>query len=376
MRVEATGENENKVVRVRGDLTNTKRKLAEGKLTIGYIGGSITDARPGHNWPEPVTRWIVANYPGARIIVENAGIGATGSDLASFRAKRDLIDRGCDLVFVEFAVNDNNTPTERRKKTREGLLRQLLASGTTDVVLVYTYCREMYEPMMEGRMPPSIAEFEELAEHYGLSSVWMGLHALNEVKAGLLRWEEWLPDGLHPTERGSFSYGSSVIGFLQKALEGEGEDRGAGAASEGRNLPQPLDPGNWEQVAFVPFEDVRTEGPWSIRRWVTLEWIDRALSTSAVGSKLYFSFEGRGLALGFDFGQLSAECRYRIDGGEWQATARQRPEWCGPSGWLKTEIFADDLPQGRHEVELEVIHGNKPDCGGTRFDLAYIGVVR
>ncbi|MEK0312800.1 SGNH/GDSL hydrolase family protein [Cohnella sp. 56] len=369
-------DKENEVVRVRGELTNTKRRLTEGKLTIGYIGGSITDGRSGHNWPEPVTRWVVANYPNTRIVVENAGIGATGSDLAAFRAKRDLIDRGCDLVFVEFAVNDNGAPTERRNKTREGLLRQLLSSGTTDVVLVYTYCQDMYASMKEGRMPPSIAEFEALAEYYGLSSVWMGLHALNEVKAGFLRWEEWLPDGLHPTERGSLSYGVSVIDFLRRALSDDLADAERVSRSRPGALPEPLAPGNWERVAFVPLEDVRTEGPWSIRRWVTLAWIDQALSTSAIGSKLYFSFEGRGLALAFDFGKLSAECRYRIDGGAWQATARERPDWCGPHGWLKLETLADDLPQGRHEVEIEVIHGNKPDCAGTRFDLAFIGVIK
>jgi hypothetical protein len=77
-----------------------------------------------------------------------------------FRAQRDLIDRECDLVFVEFAVNDNGTPKETRMKTREGLLRKLLQDDRRDVVLVYTYCQEMYEDMVAGRMPSSIEEFE------------------------------------------------------------------------------------------------------------------------------------------------------------------------------------------------------------------------
>ncbi|HEX2948401.1 MAG TPA: hypothetical protein VHV83_02335, partial [Armatimonadota bacterium] len=61
-----------------------------------------------------------------------------------------------------------------------------------------------------GQMPASIREFEELADHYGIPSVWMGLHAFNDVKAGRMRWEEWLPDGLHPQDRGSYSYAQSV----------------------------------------------------------------------------------------------------------------------------------------------------------------------
>src|SRR4051794_17007352 len=90
----------------RSKLQQTRIKIQEGSLTVGFIGGSITDARPRHNWPEPVIAWFAEQYPELRIMVENAAIGATGSDLAAFRAKRDLIDTNCDLVFIEFAVND------------------------------------------------------------------------------------------------------------------------------------------------------------------------------------------------------------------------------------------------------------------------------
>lgn len=376
------------IVNRRGTLPHTVDKLAKGELTVGFIGGSITDGRPGHNWPEPVARWLVETFPKARISVENAGIGATGSDLASFRAKRDLIDTGCDLVFVEFAVNDNDVPAERRGRTREGLLRQLLADGRRDVVIVYTYCQDMYEDMMAGRVPPSIAEFEALAEHYGLNSVWMGKHALEEVKLGRLRWEEWLPDGLHPTQRGSLSYGASVIGFLWDALRSEaaGSAAEAGATATGAPavngsaqaeavLPEPLHAGHWQHARLVPFEEMRTEGPWMAKRWVTLQWIDRALTTAAVGAKLRFAFEGTVLALAFDFGKRAAEFRYRIDGGEWQVSSRERPDWCGDSGWLKLEVLADGLTPGRHEAELEVVHGGRPDCQGTNFDLAFAGIV-
>ncbi|THF72684.1 SGNH/GDSL hydrolase family protein [Cohnella fermenti] len=360
------------VVRRRGELRNTKEALKRKRLTVGYIGGSITDGRPGHNWPEPVTRWLVDQFPEARITVENAGIGATGSNLAAFRAQRDLIDPGCELVFVEFAVNDWEVPTQRRNKTREGLLRQLLADGKRDVVIVYTYRQEMYEDMVNGRVPDSIAEFEALAEHYGLNSVWMGLHALQEVRRGLLQWEEWLPDGLHPTQRGSFSYGTSVIGLLQEALLADEEP--SAPASEG--LPAPLTEGHWQNARLIPFDDIRTEGPWTVRRWVNLHWIDYTLSTFAVGAKLGFDFEGTVLALAFDFGKRSAEFRYRLDGGEWAASNRIRPDWCGTSGWMKIEVLFDDLAPGRHSFELEVVHGNEPGCEGTNFDLAFVGVVQ
>lgn len=141
------------VIQQRRPLANTWRRLKEGNLTIGFIGGSITDARPRHNWPEPVIAWFADRFPDARIIVENAAIGATGSDLAVFRAERELIGRGCDLVFVDFAVNDNGEASEKRMRTREGLTRKLLKGQSRDIVYVYTYCQEMYESMLQGGIP-------------------------------------------------------------------------------------------------------------------------------------------------------------------------------------------------------------------------------
>ncbi|MGG1517880.1 SGNH/GDSL hydrolase family protein [Paenibacillus oryzisoli] len=351
-------------------LTHMRHKLREGELRVGFLGGSITDALPGHNWPEPVMRWLVARYPEVRFHVENAAISATGSDLAVFRAERDIIDRACDLVFVEYAVNDRDVDPARRIKAREGLLRKLLADGTREVVLVYTFHQTLYAEMMSGIVPDTIAEFERLAEHYGISSVWMGAYALNEVKQGFLRWEEWLPDGTHPTQRGSLSYGQSVI----KLLEQELQEGGVGAAAS-YELPEPIDPGHWGGAYVLPLERIRTEGPWLIRRWPNAAWIDRVLDTAAVGARLSLDFEGSGLVLAFDYGKLSAEFRYRLDGGEWVTTDRPRPDWCGNEGWFRSEIVAEGLPAGAHVLELEVIHGNRPGAKGTNFRLAFAGVI-
>lgn len=41
----------------RRSLGRTQDKIASGKLIVGFIGGSITDARPRYNWPEYVIAW-------------------------------------------------------------------------------------------------------------------------------------------------------------------------------------------------------------------------------------------------------------------------------------------------------------------------------
>jgi len=354
-------------------LRNTRQALASGVLRVGFIGGSITDARPRHNWPEPVIAWIKENYPLVRLYVENAAIGATGSELAVFRAERDLIERECDLIFVDYSVNDHDEPRERRMRTREGLLRKLLKDGNRDVVLVHTFRQAFNCDMIAGKAPESIMDFEELAEHYGIGSVWMGLYALEEVKLGRMRWEEWLPDGLHPTQRGSLSYAHSVNAFLENELS----DRRTVALSDVfSTLPEPLNPDHWEHAYRLPFSEIETDGPWVIRRWPHLEWIDQVLETAAVGAKLTFDFTGRGLTLGFDFGKTSSEFRYRLDRGPWQVSVRDRPDWCGDDGWFRMYAIADDLTEGPHRFELEVIHGDFPGCTGTNCRLALVGILR
>lgn len=377
----------------RNSLARTRNKLRSGTVTLGFIGGSITeDGRSAHNWPEPVTRWFAETFPRARIVVENAAIGATGSDLAVFRAERDLIERECDLIFVEFAVNDYLTASEPRMRAREGLLRKLLADGRSELVLVYTYSQRMYEAMSRKEVPDSIAEFEQLAEHYGISSVWAGRHAWEEVAKGRMTWDEWLPDGLHPTYRGSLSYGQSVIALLERELTAAPHATApqAVALHEAapnadadtpepplRALPEPFNPNHWARTELVPFEEVQLEGPWTIRRAAAvMPRVDRLLSTSAIGAKLSFSFTGRGLVLIFDFGKKSAEFIYRLDGGEAVAANRDRPDWCLDGGWLRPYWIADELPEGRHHIELEVVHGNREDCRGTDFHLGIIGILK
>ena len=355
----------------RGGLHRTRRALESGRLTIGFTGGSITDPRPGYTWPEPAIAWFVERFPQAHISVENAAIGATGSELAVFRARRELIDRGCDIVFIEFAVNDNGEPAEKRMRTREGLIRKLLAEER-DIVLAYVYGQGFYDDMMRGDVPASIAEFEQLGRHYGIGSVWMGLHALREQMAGRMRWEEWLPDGVHPQNRGSLSYAQSVIAFLERELIAQ---PGTAVIPAGDKLPPPLNPRNWEHARVLPFSEVKLTGPWTLRRWHRVGWYDQVLSTAAVGAKLSFAFTGRGLSLGFDFGRTSSEFRWRLDGGEWQLSKRDRPFWVGPDGWFRVTSIADDLPAGEHSFELEVIHGNAEGCEGTNCNIGMIGVV-
>ncbi|MNR20933.1 hypothetical protein D3C85_1378060 [compost metagenome] len=144
-----------------------------------------------------------------------------------------------------------------------------------------------------------------------------------------------------------------------------------------RSLAVPLNAHHWGNVSTLSFEDVHLEGPWMIRRAAAhMPRVDQMLTTSAIGAKLSFSFKGKGVALAFDFGKRSAEFTYQIDGGPAITTCRERPNWCNDGGWFHIYWIADDLEDGLHLVELEVVHGNREDCTGTNFHLGLIGIVK
>lgn len=342
-------------------------------MTVGFLGGSITAPKTGTRWPEPFQRWLLDRFPGVRLTVENAALGATGSDLGAFRAASTVVARGCDLVFVEYAVNDFGTAADRRGRTREGLIRQLRRAGI-EVVLIHTYCGEMEPDLVAGRTPVSIAEFEELAERYGLSSIWAGLHAWEQVQRGRMTPKEWLPDGLHPEERGSLSYAEPIIAFCEEAwtrpAAGTDAPKPAGAV-----LPAPLHPGCWEHVRVEDFAAADLEGPWMVRNTPTCLGLDRVLWTTAPGARLRWRFRGRGVMLGFDFGRLSSEVRYRVDGGPWTQTERDRPEWCGDRGWYRPVIVAEDLAPGEHRLELETAAVAVRGGIGTETAIGLLGII-
>ncbi len=359
------------VQRHRRGLERTRRAIESGALTIGFLGGSITDGRAAESWAEPVIAWFLSTFPGLRVTVENAGIGGTGSDSAVFRSDSAIFARDCDLLFVEYAANDNDTPTVTRRRTREGLIRKALAGEGRDVVLTYTFMPTMLDDILAGVVPASIAEFEELADHYGLGSVWMGLHALREVQSGALRWEEWLPDGIHPHVRGSLSYAQSVIPYLERELV---TAPSKGAAPTGQERPEPIDALNWEHAYALPFEQVVFDGPWTIRRSFTFG-IDRALDTSAIGAELHWTFTGRALALGWACGSRSADFAVRIDDGEWVRHSPERPDWAEATGWYRFMTLADALEPGAHTVNLRVLHPGVDGPTGSTLRIGCIGVV-
>ena len=351
------------VIQARSELSFTQQAIKSGKLTVGFIGGSITDGRPEYNWPEFVQRWLTYKYPKVFINVENASVGGSGSDLGLFHVDRDIIQRGCDLIFVEYAVNDASMLTSIRMKSREGLIRKLLAQSKADVVFVYTYMHEMFDDMNANKIPVSIAELELLAENYKLNSVWMGKYAFQLWLCGMLRYDQWLPDNLHPRELGSKIYADAVISLLSERLDRVPE------MPIQIELEAPVDVDHWEHATHVNLSMVEFDGPWFAYRSHSLVWADKIYTTNVAGSRIRVQFEGRGIYLISNFGKKSADYFYSIDKQDFQCSQQDYPQWCADIGWMRAQMLAYPVAPGNHMIEIEIVNPMKQNPTAIRFDL-------
>ncbi|WP_460669776.1 SGNH/GDSL hydrolase family protein [Larkinella ripae] len=258
---------ENRAFLGRNGLPNFFGKLQKGgPVSIAYFGGSITEA--GNGWREQSLRWFQQQYPKASLTHINAAIGGTGSDLGVFRLQQHVLVHKPDLVFVEFAVNDSGQQPEKIHKAMEGIVRQIWRKNRrTDICFVYTLNAPMAPVMLERRMPNSVRAMEQIAGHYGIPSVHMGLEVIRLDRQGKLVWggkkEEhpdktvFAPDKTHPySDTGHRLYTEALTTAMpQIATAGK---PGAHA------VPKPFVSDNWENAQMISVQTLPRQGDWQV----------------------------------------------------------------------------------------------------------------
>jgi lysophospholipase L1-like esterase len=215
-------------------------KLKQGKrVSIGYFGGSIT-AGAGSTDPEKLcyraltTAWFRTQFPEEGITEANAAIGGTGSIFGAARIEKDLIVNNPDLVFIEFAVNDNGWDYTKIGPAMEQIIRTIRTRlPETDIIMIYTIeFPRMYDAYKSGKTPDSIVLHQKIASHYGCSSINVGQELFNKVDSGKSTWADLAPDKCHPNDAGYAMYFRQIRDFLIKHRK----DR----AHRVSKLPEPL----------------------------------------------------------------------------------------------------------------------------------------
>ena len=319
-----------RVVHARDGIGNFLSKCRAGKeVNVAYFGGSIT-AMTG--WRNLTTAWLQEQYPSATINEIAASIGGTGSDLGVFRLKADVLDKNPDFVFVEFAVNDGDKPARNIWRQMEGIVRQIWTKDPEiDIVFCYTVAGGIFDEYANGKYNRSAAAMEQVAEHYGIMSISLGVPAVElykndglvvsagdfatavpksdpdydaKVRAAMDIGDRILfaNDGVHPRAEGHALY-------LEAVKTAFAAVDGLSAVDNAPKLATVFASDNWESAKTVPIPPAALIGEWTD---------DTELGgfkmTGVPGAQIAFAFRGTACRMRIGYQPDGGIMKTKIDG--------------------------------------------------------------
>jgi hypothetical protein len=349
--------------RIRQGLPNFFRKLqARQPVTIAYLGGSITYAGGGYR--EQSAAWLQKQYPGAKISAINAGISGTGSDLANFRLGKQVLAFNPDLVFVEFAVNDQSVKPETIHETMEGIVRQIWKKNPqTDICFLYTMTGDMAPVLKAGKLPVSAKAMEDVAEYYHIPSIDMCLGVVALASQDKLvfkgRRDEFpdkmvfSADNIHPyPETGHRLYTEAIARSLTQIAAGVNN------AKYSHISGKPYTQGAWEQAQMIAANELKKTGKWNVvpsgtgnANALTPNPFPVLLRSDSVGSSLVVTFEGTMIGLYDVVGPGTGQYEVVVDGGPAKLYSRFDSY---ATTWRAHYFILPGLIPGKHTVQIKV----------------------
>jgi len=344
----------------RDGLPNFFRKVNAGEdVSVAYLGGSITEAQNG--WRDLTYDWMVTHYPKAKFKQINATIGGTGSNLGVFRLERDVLVNNPDLVFVEFAVNDGNGPAEAIHIAMEGIVRKIWKQDPeTDICFVYTIAENGVKSLEEGKFQISADAMEQIAEHYKIPSIHMGVEVVKLLDAGKLIFtgnpEEhpekivFTKDRTHPLSASGHPIYAEVVKRSFVEME-----RAKGKKSH--SLANVFNAGNWESAKMIPLSQLDKNSKWQELPGDNelLKRFQRSMSfltkTDEPGASFTIKFKGKVLGVYDVIGPESGMIEVVVDGKP-PVEITRFDAYC--NYFRRNAFFLKDLSDGEHQVTFTV----------------------
>lgn len=205
------------VLRV-GNTARIRDKIAKAqageKVTLGFIGGSITEGGSSTSEDKRFVN-IASNYfkntfgTGNNVSFVNAGLAGTSSVVGNMRVDNDIFSKNCDIIFIEFAVNDQGD--DRFKKSYESLVKKCLMQPNEPAVGIITMCK--------GDLSGNEDWMVKVAENYDLPVI----SAKGAIQNGNINYNSQFGSGdnLHPGNGGHQIMADVISYYFRQALRSE-----------------------------------------------------------------------------------------------------------------------------------------------------------
>jgi lysophospholipase L1-like esterase len=358
---------------LRGSLERARTRFAQGeKATVAFLGGSITEME---GYRPMVCEMLGKRYPRTAFTFINAGISSTCSTTGSFRLERDVLSRGpVDLLFVEFAVNDDQDAQHSPQnclRGMEGVVRQArIANPAVDIVMTFFVNERIMAEIRGGKVPLTIQQHTRVAEHYKVSTVNLAAEVTAQISSGALTWKQF--GGVHPAPFGNAIAAAMISELFDRAWP---EPSAAEPAPAVRALPAPLDELSYFNGRFADIAQAELKCGCVIKvpEWDKLKGSKRGrytacptLCAEGVGAEFSLAFEGRAVGAFITAGPDAGVCEFSIDGGDFKKIDLYR-NYSKALHYPYTVIFANDLEPGRHTLTVRMVEGPEPERAAMRI---------
>ena len=366
---------------------------------VAFLGGSITEM---NGYTRLIENKLKELYPACDFNFINAGISSTCSDTGAFRLRKDILSKlpegQLNLLFVEFAVNDNQDghfPATRSKRAMEGIVRQTLKhSPNCDIVFLYSaneshvanYAKGSvniqkapvaYDNTRQpGVVPHEIAAHEAVAEYYRIPSINFAADVQQRMQHGEFDWRKF--GGVHPAPFGAAIYGDDVACLLAAQSR-----YAANQTLTERNLPPPMDSFCLDDACLIMPQHAKFDENWIVGQpdWKNLKGAFRKTFSSY--PMIYASQPGATLSLPFQSSRIGIFLLAGPDAGVIQVSIDNQPPkdfdlfhpYSSGLHYPYSVIFADELDKNvHHTVKITVTDQHNAASSGTAVRIMYFEI--
>lgn len=348
-------------VQPRGSLDNSRVKFtADKKGTVAFIGGSITEM---NGYRPMVCDVLRKRFPDTAFKFIDAGISSTCSTTGAFRLATDVFGAGpVDLLFVEFAVNDDQDAAHTRLECirgMEGMIRHARElNPNIDIVVTYFVNEGMLKTVQSGKTPLTIEAHEAVCKHYEIPSIDLAAEVARQITSGDLTWKQY--GGVHPAPFGN-AICARMIDELFNRVWARPLDAGAAPAAH-INPTQPLDPLSYDHGRFVDPKEAKIVRGFTLAvpDWKALPGGKRdrfttisMLSATEPDAELTLDFEGTTLGAYIVAGPDAGIALASIDGGPALAVDLYH-HFSQGLHYPRTVLLGTDLKPQKHTLTLKI----------------------
>ena len=352
---EVSGEH----LHLRGSLTNSKLVFENsGKGHVAFIGGSIT-AMNGYR--PMVSNFLQKRFPQTKFTFTDAGLSSTCSMTGAHRLTRDVLSRGnVDLIFIEFAVNDDQDAGHdaiHARRGMEGLLAQVRRHNPyADIVVTHFANQGMMNTIRAGEVPIPILAHNQVCEHYQVSTNDLCSELTDLIDARKTTWE--LYGGVHPKP-----YGNSICTILIKQLLERGWKSEVTEIVKHPVPIQPIDEQSYMNGRLVAPDRAVYDKSWEVSVPVWKELMgsfrstyagQKALHGKTVGSEFSITFTGRSLGAFVLAGPDAGALEITVDDVKLQRGVNLYHRHSFSLHYPRTVMLAEGLEHGKHTVTVRI----------------------